>query len=78
MVHLAQTVHLSYTNTNTVSKRTETTFLMTHVTKEVRSVVSKTISELMVRSVQTMDLSYVKINTISKQTKTSFQLSLVT
>jgi hypothetical protein len=32
MVHLAQTVHLSCTNTDTVSKQTETTFDMTHVT----------------------------------------------
>jgi hypothetical protein len=32
MVCLAQTVHLSYTDTNTVSKRTEMRFHMTHVT----------------------------------------------
>jgi hypothetical protein len=31
-VRLAQTVHLSYTDTNTVSKRTEMRFHMTHVT----------------------------------------------
>jgi hypothetical protein len=34
MVRLAQTVHLSCTGNNTVSKRTETRFHMTHVTKE--------------------------------------------
>jgi hypothetical protein len=32
MVRLAQTMHLSYTDTNTVSKWTETRFDMTHVT----------------------------------------------
>jgi hypothetical protein len=31
-VRLAQTVHLSYTDTNTVSKRTEMRFHLTHVT----------------------------------------------
>jgi hypothetical protein len=32
VVRLAQTVHLSYTDTNTVSKWTEMRFHMTHVT----------------------------------------------
>jgi hypothetical protein len=32
VVHLAQTVHLSCTDTNTVSKQTETRFHMNHVT----------------------------------------------
>jgi hypothetical protein len=32
MVRLVQTVHLSYTDTNTVSKRTEMRFHMTYVT----------------------------------------------
>jgi hypothetical protein len=34
MVHSVQTVHLSCTNTNTISKRTEMRFDMTYVTKE--------------------------------------------
>ena len=34
MVHLVQTVHLSCTNTTTVSKQTEMGFHMTHVTQE--------------------------------------------
>ena len=34
MVRLAQTVHLSCTNTNTVAKRIETSFHKTHVTQE--------------------------------------------
>ena len=32
MVHFAQTVNLSCTDTNTISKQTETRFHMTHVT----------------------------------------------
>jgi hypothetical protein len=32
VVHLAQTVHQSCTDTNTISRRTKTTFHMTHVT----------------------------------------------
>jgi hypothetical protein len=32
VVHLAETVHLSCTETNTISKKTETRFYMTHVT----------------------------------------------
>jgi hypothetical protein len=32
MVHLAQTVHLSYTETKTTTKQTEMTFHITHIT----------------------------------------------
>jgi hypothetical protein len=32
MVRLSHTVHLSYTDTNTISKRAKTRFQMTHVT----------------------------------------------
>ena len=38
MVRLAQTVHLSCTGTNTVSKRTDTRFDMTHITEEFHQV----------------------------------------
>jgi hypothetical protein len=38
MVHLAQTVHQSCTDTNTVSIRTEMRFYMTHVTYEFHQV----------------------------------------
>jgi hypothetical protein len=38
MVCLVQTMHLSCTDTNTVSKRTETRFHMTHVTYEFHRV----------------------------------------
>jgi hypothetical protein len=34
VVHLAQTVHLSCTDTNTISKQTEMRFHKTHITKE--------------------------------------------
>jgi hypothetical protein len=34
VVHLAQTVHLSSAEINTISKWTETSFHLTHVTKE--------------------------------------------
>jgi hypothetical protein len=38
MVRLAQTMHLSCTDTNIVSKQTETRFDMAYVTKEFRQV----------------------------------------
>jgi hypothetical protein len=38
MVRLAQTMQLSYTDNNTVSKWTETRFTMTHVSQEFHSV----------------------------------------
>jgi hypothetical protein len=41
MVRLAQTVHLSCTKSNTISKRTERRFYMTHVTQEFHRVCPK-------------------------------------
>jgi len=38
MVHVAQTMHLSRTNTNTISKEKEVRFHMTHVTMEFHRV----------------------------------------
>ena len=78
MVPLTQIVHLSCTDTNTVSKRTETRFDKDPCYLGVPSGVSKMTSEPMVCSAQTLHLSCVKISTISKQTETSFHLSLVT
>jgi hypothetical protein len=46
MVHLAQTVHLSFSDTNTVSDWTEMGFHMSHVTLEFYQA-SKTISNPM-------------------------------
>jgi hypothetical protein len=45
-VRLAQTVHLSYTDTNTVSKRTEMRFHMTHITEVFYQVCPKRFSSL--------------------------------
>ena len=70
-----QTVHLSCTNTDTVSKRTETRFHITHVTKGSIGCIQND-AEPMVRSVQTVHLSSIKISNISKQTKMSYGLSL--
>jgi hypothetical protein len=61
-------VHLYCTDTNTVSKHTETRFHMMH-SPRVPSGVSNMISESMVRWTQTAHLSCVKIITISKQTR---------
>jgi hypothetical protein len=69
---------LSYAETNTISKWTETRFYMTYFHLGVLSGVSKMISKLTVCSEQTMHLSWMKISTISKRTETSFHLSLVT
>jgi hypothetical protein len=77
MVRFVQTMHLCFTNTNSVSKWTETSLHMTHITKEFYRV-SKMISKPMVRSAQSMLLSCVKIRTISKRIESSFHLSLVT
>jgi hypothetical protein len=38
MEHLAQTVHISYTDTNIVSKQIETRFDLTHVNLEFHQV----------------------------------------
>jgi hypothetical protein len=41
IAHLVQTVHLSYVKINTISKWTQTSFHMTHVTKEYHQVCPK-------------------------------------
>jgi hypothetical protein len=64
MVCFAQTYHLSWTNTNIVSKHKEERFHMT----DVLSGASRMISEPMVCSSQTMHVSCIKISTISKRT----------
>ena len=75
MVHVAQTQHLSCTDTNTISKRTENKLPLEPCHLGVPSSVSKIISEPMVCSAQTMHLSCVNIRTISKWTETSIHLS---
>jgi hypothetical protein len=61
MVRSLQTLHLSCTNTNTVSKWTKTRFHTTHITYELHRVRPKLF----------MHLSCVKISTISKRTEQS-------
>ena len=63
MVRLAQTMHISCIDTNTVSKRKEVRLHMTHVTFGVPSGATKMIYEPMVCSMQ---LPCVKISMISK------------
>ena len=67
MVRLAQTVHISYINTNTISKWNEIPQDPCHL--GVPSGVSKTISEPMVRLAQTVHPSYFNTNTMSKWTE---------
>jgi hypothetical protein len=80
MVCLALTMHLSCTDTNTVSTlqthRNEIPHDARHLS--VPSGASKIIFEPMVRSAQTVHLSCSDTNTVSEQTETSFHLSLVT
>jgi hypothetical protein len=61
MVHLAQTMHLSCTNTNIISKLTEIRFHRSHTTKEFHRVRQKWFFKPMVHSAQTVHLSCVKI-----------------
>ena len=77
MVRLAQTMHLSYIKTNTISNGPHE---IPHDPRHLGfpSGASKMISKPMVRSTQATHLSCVKISTISKRSKRSFHLSLVT
>jgi hypothetical protein len=54
-VRFAQTVHLSYTKTNTISKRIETIFYMTHITQEFHRVRPKRFLKLWYVWCKTMD-----------------------
>ena len=76
-LHSAQTVHQSFAETNTILKRTKTSFHSTYNTYEYHSGVPKVISTHVVHSVQTVHLSCDEINTISKQIETSFLLTTV-
>jgi hypothetical protein len=77
MVHLAQTMDLSCTDTYTISNRwNEILHDPRHLV--VPSGAPKMISKPTVCLAQTVHLSWIKISTISKWTKTSFPLSLIT
>jgi hypothetical protein len=67
---MAQTMHLSCTETNTISKKDRKEILHDPRHLGVLSGTSKMISEAMLRLVQNVDLSYTETNTISKRTKT--------
>jgi hypothetical protein len=74
------TLHLSCTDTNTISKWKEVERSdMPHDPRHLGdpSGMSKTISRPMARSMETVQLYCVKISTISERTETSFHLSLV-
>jgi hypothetical protein len=77
-VHSAEIVHPPCTEINTISKRTEMSFNMTHRHLGVPSGVLKTILEPMVHLVQTVHLSCLMISTTSKRTDMSFHLTNVT
>ena len=68
MVRSAQTVHRSCVKISTISKRTETSFELSFVTKEYHRVRPKRYLSLWYVW-QTMHLSCTKTNTISKQTE---------
>jgi hypothetical protein len=78
MVCLAQTVHLSCADPNTVFKWTKTRFHMTHFTLEFHWVRPKQFYDVVVCSAQNVHLSSVKISTIFERSELSFDLSLVT
>ena len=66
MLCLEQTMHLSCTDTNPVSKQKESEIPRDPCHLGVPSGVSKMIVEPMVRSTQTVQLSCIKISTVSK------------
>ena len=57
--------------TNTISKRTKTSFHLTYITLDYHSGVPKVIAMPDVHSAQTVHLSYAETNTITKRTKTT-------
>jgi hypothetical protein len=77
MVCSPQTMHLFCAEINTISKRTETIFYLTHDTQEFHLVCPKR-SMLMVHSEKIVHLSCAEINTVSKWTEMSFDLTHVT
>ena len=78
MVRLAQTMHLSCVEVNTISKRMEMSFPLPPCHLGVPSGASKLIYEPVVRLAQIVHLSCVEPNTFSKLTKTSVHLTHVT
>ena len=75
MVRLAQTMHLSCVEVNTISKRTKTSFPLHPCHLGVPSGASKLIYEPMARLAQIVHLSCVEPNTFSKLNETSLHLT---
>jgi hypothetical protein len=78
MVSLAQTVHPSCSDTNTIMEWTQNVIPHEPHHLRVPSASSKTISKPMVRLAQTMHLSCIDTNTVSKRTETRFAITHVT
>ena len=78
MVFLAQTVHLSCANADTMSKQTENEIPHDPLQLGVPSGASKMISEPMVRLAQTVHLTCTGTSIISKRTEKIFHLTQVT
>ena len=76
MVRLAQTVHLSCTDTNNVSKEKEVRFHPRPL--GVPLGLSKMISEPMARLMQTVHLSCTDTNNVSKEKEVRFHMTHVT
>ena len=78
MVHLAQTMHLSCTDTNPASKRKEVRFHMTHVTYEFHRVHPKRLPSLWY--VRRKPCTYLasRLAQYVRKAETIFHLSLVT
>jgi hypothetical protein len=78
MVRMAQTLHLSCTEINTISKKDRKEILHDPRHLGVPSGASIMISEATVRLVQTVDLSGTETKTIYKWTETRFYMTHVT
>jgi hypothetical protein len=77
VVHLAQTMHLSSAEINTISKQTEQAFTWPTTPRSTIGCVQNDFHAV-VHSTQTLHLSCAKSNTISKWTETSFHLTHIT
>jgi hypothetical protein len=75
---MAQTMHLSCAEINTISKQNQNKLQLHPCQLGVPSGATNMISESMVHSMETVHLSCAKINTMSKLTETSFHLIHVT
>jgi hypothetical protein len=77
MERSAQIVDLSCVKINNISKRAETSFHLSLITKEYHQIIQNNPMP-MVHLAQTMHLSCTDANIISKQTETRFDMTHVT